>query len=270
MKLRSILLPLLLAFTTSALAQKTGQRSVTGAGDDAAVTEALPLPFAWARNFWESLNLRKGTIRLPAAAATLSVPQGFSFLDAADTERVLTEAWGNPPGSGLQGMLLPDGVTPFDTGAWAITIAYEETGYIAGDAGAQLDAGRLMARMQRDAAMETETRRLEGYESFEVAGWMLQPRYDAASHTLSWGRVLHFGSLQGNTLNISIRVLGRQGMLACELVADGAKRADVESAIPALLAMTTFDPGQRYEDFNPENDRHAVIGLEELITGSGH
>ena len=269
MKLRSILLPLLLAFTTSALAETVGQQSVTGAGVDAAVTEESPLPFAWARDFWESLNLRKGTIRLPAAAATLRIPQGFSFLDAVDTERVLTQAWGNPPGSGLQGMLLPDGVTPFDPGAWAITIAYEETGHIAGDTGVQLDADGLMTRMQRDAALETETRRLEGYESFEVVGWMLQPRYEAASHTLSWGRVLHFGSLQGNTLNISIRVLGRQGMLAFELVADEANSKDVESAIPALLAMSTFDPGQRYEDFNPESDRLAVIGLEELITGTG-
>ena len=270
MKMRSILLLPLLAFTASALAGTAGQRPVSGAGVDAAVTEEAPVPFAWARDFWESLNLRKGTIRLPAAAATLSVPQGFSFLDAADTERVLTEAWGNPPGSGLQGMLLPDGVTPFDIGAWAITIAYEQTGYIAGGAGVQLDADGLMTRMQRDAATETETRRLEGYESFEVVGWMLQPRFDARSHTLSWGRVLRFGSLQGNTLNISIRVLGRQGMLAYELVADEASRTDVESAIPALLAMSSFDPGQRYEDFDPLSDRHAVIGLEELITGSGH
>jgi uncharacterized membrane-anchored protein len=30
--------------------------------------------------------------------------------------------------------------------------------------------------------------------------------------------------------------------------------------------MSTFDPGERYEDFNPESDSLAVIGLEELIT----
>ncbi|MGD9254537.1 MAG: DUF2167 domain-containing protein [Chromatiales bacterium] len=268
MKSQSILLPLLFALTTSVLAETAGQRPVSGTGGDAAVTETLPLPFAWARDFWQSLNLQKGTIRLPAAAATLSVPPGFSFLDAADTERVLTEAWGNPPGSGLLGMLLPDGVTPFDAGAWAITIAYEETGHIAVANGVQLDANKLMKRMQRDAALESETRRHEGYESFEVVGWILQPRYDAARHTLSWGRVLRFGSLQDNTLNISIRVLGRKGMLVYELVADEAKRADVESAIPALLAMSTFDPGERYEDFNPESDRLAVIGLEELITST--
>lgn len=239
-----------------------------GEASGAAGGEEASLPFEWARDFWQALNPRKGTVVLADGIAVIDVPDGFYFLDAADTERVLTEAWGNPPGSGALGMLLPDGMTPFDAGTWAVTITHEETGHLADDVAAQLDAGKLLARMQRDAAMETERREEEGYESFAVIGWMQKPFYDPASHTLSWGRVLRFGSLPGNTLNVSIRVLGKQGMLVIELVADEAREAEVAEACRELLTMARFSPGNRYEDFDAASDRRSKTGLTELITGS--
>ena len=266
MTLRSALLPLLLAVTTSLQSEPADMQPLTGSASGAFAGQGASLPFEWARAFWQSLNPRKGRIDLAGGLATIDVPDGFFFLDAAATERVLTEAWGNPPGDGALGMLLPDGMTPFDPGAWAVTITYEETGHIRDDAAAQLDAGKLLSRMQRDAARETETRKGQGYESFAVLGWMQQPDYDPGSHRLSWGRVLRFGSLQGNTLNLSIRVLGRLGMLSIEVVADEAREAEVAKAFRGFLGMAHFNPGHRYEDFEPATDSHSKTGLAELIT----
>jgi uncharacterized membrane-anchored protein len=266
MTLHSALLPLLLVFMAPLQGEAAEAQSPTGSASDTAAGEGVFLPFEWASAFWQSLNPRTGRIDLAGGLATVDVPAGFFFLDAADTERVLTEAWGNPPDSGALGMLLPDGMTPFDADAWAVTITYEETGHIRDDAAAQLDAGKLLSRMQRDAARETETRKEEGYESFAVVGWMQQPDYDPGSHRLSWGRVLRFGSLQGNTLNISIRLLGRQGTLSIELVADEAREAEVAKAFRQLLTMAHFNPGHRYEDYEPASDRHSKTGLAELIT----
>ena len=258
MKLHSVLLLLLLALTPSLQGQASG----------AVGSEEASLRFEWARAFWQSLTPRKGTIDLAGGIAVIDVPEGFVFLDANDTGRVLTEAWGNPPGNDALGMLLPDGMTPFDPGAWAVTITYEETGHISDDGASQLEAAKLLSILQRDAARETETRKAEGYESFAVLGWMQQPHYDPVSHTLSWGRVLHFGSLQGDTLNVSIRLLGRQGMLSIELVADEAREAEVEKAFMDLIAMARFNPGYRYEDFDAASDRRSETGLAELVTGS--
>jgi uncharacterized membrane-anchored protein len=265
MTLRPALLSLLLVFMAPLQGEAAEAQSPTGSASDTAAGEGVFLPFEWARAFWQSLNPRKGTIDLPGGIAMIDVPEGFIFLNADDTERVLTEAWGNPPGSGALGMLLPDGMTPFDAGAWAVTITYEETGRISEDGSAQLDAAKLLSMLQRDAARETETRKQEGYESFAVVGWMQQPHYDPLSHTLSWGRVLRFGSLQGNTLNLSIRVLGRRGMLSIELVADEVRGAEVAQATSRLLTMVHFNPGHRYEDFDALVDRTSETGLAELI-----
>ncbi|MDX1345766.1 MAG: DUF2167 domain-containing protein, partial [Sedimenticolaceae bacterium] len=218
--------------------------------------------------FWQSLTLRKGTIDLADGIAVIDVPEGFFFLDAEDAGRVLTDAWGNPPGNDALGMLLPDGMTPFDPGAWAVTITYDETGHISDDGASQLEAGKLLSIMQRDAARESEVRNAEGYESFAVVGWMQQPQYDPASHTLSWGRVLRFGSLPGDTLNVSIRLLGRQGMLSIELVADEAREAEVAKAFMDLISMARFNPGNSYGDFDAASDRRSQKDLAELITGS--
>ena len=265
MMLRTLLLSLLLALAAIAGASSPESQART----DADAVGDLPLPFQWAKAFLESLDPRKGRIVLDGGIATLDVPDGFYFLDAADSERVLTAAWGNPPGSDALGMLLPEGMTPFDPGVWAVTITYEETGHIADEIAAQLDAGKLLARMQRDAARETEARKVEGYESIAVVGWMQEPHYDAATHRLSWGRVLRFGSLQDNTLNVSIRVLGRQGMLAIELVADEAREAEVAKALSGLADMAFFNPGHRHEDFDPATDSISKTGLTELITDPG-
>ena len=265
MMLRTLLLSLLLALAAIAGASSPESQMRT----DADPVGDLPLPFQWAKAFLESLDPRKGRIVLDGGIATLDVPDGFYFLDAADSERVLTAAWGNPPGSDALGMLLPEGMTPFDPGVWAVTITYEETGHIADEIAAQLDAGKLLARMQRDAARETEARKVEGYESIAVVGWMQEPHYDAATHRLSWGRVLRFGSLQDNTLNVSIRVLGRTGMVAIELVADEAREAEVAKALSGLADMAFFNPGHRHEDFDPATDSISKTGLTELITDPG-
>jgi uncharacterized membrane-anchored protein len=248
MTLRPALLSLLLVFMAPLQGEAAEAQSPTGSASDTAAGEGVFLPFEWARAFWQSLNPRKGTIDLPGGIAMIDVPEGFIFLNADDTERVLT-----------------DGMTPFNAGAWAVTITYEETGRISEDGSAQLDAAKLLSMLQRDAARETETRKQEGYESFAVVGWMQQPHYDPLSHTLSWGRVLRFGSLQGNTLNLSIRVLGRRGMLSIELVADEVRGAEVAQATSRLLTMVHFNPGHRYEDFDAASDRVSETGLAELI-----
>ena len=64
-------------------------------------------PGAEVKQFIESLKFESGTIALPEAKATLKLQSEMRFLRGPDAERVLTQLWGNPPGSEAIGMLLP-------------------------------------------------------------------------------------------------------------------------------------------------------------------
>jgi len=80
---------------------------------------------AWATAIWESLDKQAGEIKLDGTNATLNVPSSFYYLNPADSEKVLSEVWGNPPGSSVLGMLFPSDMTPFDQESWAVTIDYQ-------------------------------------------------------------------------------------------------------------------------------------------------
>ena len=68
---------------------------------------------AWAREFLDNLHPQEGRITLPDARVTLNVPEGFYYLSAEETAKVLVEAWGNPPeASQSLGMLMPGAMTP--------------------------------------------------------------------------------------------------------------------------------------------------------------
>lgn len=56
----------------------------------------------------QTFEYQTGKITLGNDLATLSVPEGFKYLDGDQSERVLTEIWGNPPSEPKSlGMILP-------------------------------------------------------------------------------------------------------------------------------------------------------------------
>ena len=71
-----------------------------------------------------------------------------------------------------------------------------------------------------------------------------------------------------NTLNFNMRMLGRKGVLVMNFVAPISRLSDVKAAVPDVLAMTSFEGGNRYQDFSPSVDRVAAVGLAGLIAGA--
>ena len=62
-------------------------------------------------------------------------------------------------------------------------------------------------------------------------------------------------------------MLGRKGVLVLNFIANMDQLPTIEQNLPAVLAMTEFNPGNRYADFNPELDKVAAYGLGALIAG---
>jgi len=222
---------------------------------------------AWAESTWNSLNPKTGEIKLPNAVATLNVPDNFYYLSPKDTETVLVDIWGNPPGQTSLGMLFPSDMTPFDNHAWAVTIEYEEDGYVSDEDADEINYSELLTQMQSDTRSASEERVKQGYAAIELVGWASSPYYDAASHKLHWAKELKFADSPVNTLNYNIRVLGRKGVLVLNFIAQIDQKQLIEENLESVLAIAEFDQGSTYSDFNPDMDEVAAYGLGALVAG---
>lgn len=217
--------------------------------------------------FEASLDRRKGVIQLSGAHVTLNVPEGFYFLGVEDATRVLVDIWGNPPGGALDGILFPEGTSPFDDAAWAVVLSYEDTGYVSDEDATSIDYDMLIDAMRETSEQENPTRVQQGYPAVDIVGWAAQPRYDAATHKLYWAKELAFDGEAEHTLNYDMRVLGRHGVLSLNFVAGLDQLGEIEQASSSVLAIPEFDEGFRYADFNASTDSSADFGLAGLIGG---
>ncbi|GAA3925730.1 DUF2167 domain-containing protein [Litoribacillus peritrichatus] len=221
----------------------------------------------WATNLWQSLNPQTGEIKLPNAVATVKVPENFYYLSPQDAEKVLVEVWGNPPGNLTLGMLFPADTTPFDQEAWAVTIQYEEDGYVSDEDADDIDYTDLLEQMQKDTAEGSKQRVEMGYEPIELIGWATTPYYDAASNKMHWAKEIKFGDDPVHTLNYNIRVLGRKGVLVLNFIAGMHQKQLIETNLDDVIAMAEFDQGAKYADFDPDIDQVAAYGLGALVAG---
>jgi len=221
----------------------------------------------WAQKIWASLDRKTGKIDLPNGVATLTVPEDFYYLDPKDTETVLVTVWGNLPGQDKQGMLFPQGMTPFDENSWGVTIDYQEDGYVKDDDADDINYDDLLADMKDGVSEENKERKKMGYETIELVGWAAKPYYDKTSHKLHWAKELKFGESEVNTLNYNIRVLGRKGVLVLNFISDMNQKATIDSQVDKVLSIAEFNSGYKYSEFNPDIDTVAAYGIGGLVAG---
>lgn len=222
--------------------------------------------------FLGSLHPRTGRVEIAKASAHVSLQPGYGYLDAADAQRVLTQLWQNPPDKDVLGMILPssDPHVLLENDAWAVVVTYVDDGYVSDADAAKLDYARILADMQ-DATRDANPERIkQGYPAVEVVGWAEPPHYDGDSHKIYWARDLTFDDRRNpkaHSLNYDIRVLGRQGYLSLNAVAPIDQLEQVRADMPRVLAMTEFDDGQRYGDYDARTDKLAAYGIGALVAG---
>ena len=214
-----------------------------------------------------TMKFQQGRNVLKDGLATLSVPEGFRYLNGADANKVIVNLWGNPPGQQPLGLLMPD-MSPISRDAWAVIITYNEDGYVKDNDAAKIDYSNLLRQMQKSIHDANSERTKQGYPTMELIGWAEPPRYDSATHKLYWAKELKFGNETGNTLNYNIRMLGRRGVLVLNAVASMDQLSQIEQKTPEILSAIDFNPGNRYADFSAASgDKVATYGLAALVAG---
>ena len=215
----------------------------------------------------KNLKYQTGEITLSGGLAKLTVPKGFKFLGSDDTEKVLTELWHNPPSNEHLGMLLPADKTPLDEDCWAVTISYDDDGFVKDDDAAKINYADLLKQMQKSAKKENSERIKAGYQPIELVGWAEPPSYDAQTHKLYWAKEIKFGNEPENTLNYNIRILGRRGVLLLNVIATMDQLKQIRERTPEILAIVNFNEGHRYTDFDSKTDKVATYGIAALVAG---
>ncbi len=203
---------------------------------------------------------------LKGDVATVTVPEGYKFLEKEQAQRVLSDLWGNPRDESVLGMLLKKDESPVET-SYGIEITYSDDGYIEDEDAEDIDYDELLEEMQRDANSANAERKSLGYPEIQLIGWASEPFYDASEKKLHWAKELYFEGEEGNTLNYNIRVLGRKGYMNLNVIGTMDVLDDVKQNLNPILNSVTFNDGYKYSQFDADFDDVAAYGIGGLIAG---
>lgn len=217
--------------------------------------------------FESQLDYKRGRIVLPGDIATLDVPEGFRYLSPEQADKILVDAWGNPPGTKTLGMLFPSDVSPLAEEGWGVVITYNEDGHVDDGDASGIDYDELLKGMKESNAENNKEREKQGYQPLLLHGWAAAPHYDASAHKLYWAREFSSPGAPLHTLNYDIRILGRKGVLSFNAIASMNRLGDIEQSMKQVMAFSDFNTGQRYADFDSKTDNLAAYGIGALVAG---
>jgi len=228
--------------------------------------EAAPAKTMTAEQFLAQLHFQRGKITLPGGIATLDLPANFRYLSPTDAERVLVDAWGNPPGFHSLGMIVPAGISVLERESWGVIVTYEKEGHIKDDDADSIKYDELLKDMQASVLDGNAERKKQGYPGMQLVGWAEKPSYEKQSHKLYWAKDLKIDSGE-HSLNYNVRVLGREGVLNLNAIASIQQIEAIKKEMKQVTGFTEFTEGNRYADFDSKTDKVAEYGLAALVAG---
>jgi uncharacterized membrane-anchored protein len=199
--------------------------------------------------------------------AEFTVPTHCRYTDAegAKTFMILTE---NPPSGREQGVLLCGDIGGDSTSGqkpWFVVFSFDESGYVRDDEGKQLDSAKILGSIRAGTEAANEVRKKRGWGVLHIDGWVRAPYYDPTTHNLTWSTKATEPST-GSSVNHSVRLLGRRGVLHADLVAEPEQLDALVGIFDGVVASTKFLPGHKYSEWR-KGDKVASYGLTALVAG---
>ncbi len=230
------------------------------AAPDAAQAEAEA--GAEAEKLFDSIEWQKGPLDADLGTqGTLKVPEGMLFADG-DGARAFLRATQNIP-SGLEiGMVLRPGSE--QQAEYFVIFSFHDEGYIKDDEKDDLDGAALLESLREGMKEANKERQKNHWPQLLSIDWQLPPRYDEASHNLTWATLPRFDN--GASVNHTTRILGRRGYVMADLVVDPADHADAAATYAGLLQGFKYREGESYAEYRA-GDKVAEYGLTALVVG---
>ena len=214
----------------------------------------------------DSIKGQTGAIQLPSAHCTLSVPDGFVFLDSQSTKHLLVDYWDNPQEKldGVLGAMVKADAGIFYNVETAYVVSYDNCGYVSDEDAASIDYNALLKDMQ-DGVKEEYKNNPSG-QKWELLGWGWQPTYDNQKKVLAWSKHYRIDG-EYEVINYDVRVLGKAGFVVITAVASPEAKGQLMADNAAIINSVNYNDGFRYSDFNPDTDHVAEWTIGGLIAG---
>ncbi len=198
------------------------------------------------------------TARL-GAVAQIGLPAGYEFFDGKTT-RAIMESSGEPTSGNELGLLHPTNAP------WSVIFEFSDVGFVKDDEKDKLDPVKLLAAIKAGNDEGNKERERNGNPPLIIVGWEQEPKYDPATHNLTWA--IRATSEGRAILNYNTRLLGRKGVMEVVLICDPAEFSATLPHFQELLASHKFQTGESYAEYKP-GDKIAKYGLGALILGGG-
>ena len=196
--------------------------------------------------------------------AQVGVPAGCIFT-GEDGVRQFMELTENPVGGNELGAIYCEPGSESGASDWFVVFSYSPSGYVRDDERDQLDADAILESIRQGTDAANEERRRRGWGALSIAGWVSRPHYDVSTNNLTWA-LTALGDDGSETVNYSVRLLGREGVMNVDLVASPDQLASLTTTFDGILAGFDYLPGHRYAEWKA-GDRIASYGLTALVAG---
>jgi len=186
--------------------------------------------------------------------ATLSLPEGYVYLDAANTKKFLE--LNQNLGSGREVMIAPKSLD------WTAYLQFDDAGYVKDDE--KIDADAILKTLKESNEAGNEERKRRGWTELHLVGWSIPPAYNDTTKRLEWATMLR--SPDGESTNFFTKVLGRRGYTSVIMVSSPDNAPGATADLNTVLTGYRFNGGDTYADWRP-GDKVAEYGLAGLIVG---
>jgi uncharacterized membrane-anchored protein len=225
----------------------------------------LPLPLAAQESPIDRIPWADGpVIGGLGTVAEVEVPTFCRYTDADGAKMFMEATENTASGSELAILLCTD--PQADSVMWFVVFSFEKSGYVRDDERTSLDALGILKTLRRGNDAANRERESRGWEQLVIDGWEREPYYDSLTNNLTWSlRVAAKGSPE-MSVNHSVRLLGRSGVMHADLVADPADMANAVAAFDGIVGTYTYLDGHKYAEWR-EGDKVAAYGLTALVAG---
>jgi uncharacterized membrane-anchored protein len=197
--------------------------------------------------------------------ARVSVSDGCAFAGVEGTKKFLTLTQ-NPTNGDERGTVLCTVLrSAVDTSGWFAVFEYDASGYVKDDEKSTLDVDAILASLREGMEAGNKVRRQRGWTALQLVGWERPPFYDPQSNNLTWATRLRDED-GSETINHSVRLLGRGGVMSVDLVVDPMDYQASLAPFSRLVAAHEYNSGFRYAEWR-EGDKVASYGLTALVAG---